>query len=161
MPIRKAEEHDIPALESLLSQVLQIHADARPDLFLPHTAKYTTDELKDMLQDPRFPIFVDEEGGKVLGYAFCQLQHRLHPTNMTDIQTLFIDDLCVDQGARGKHVGKSLYRHVRRYAKEQGCYHVTLNVWSFNRNAISFYRHMGMEPMEYVMEDILDKPSDL
>ena len=41
MNIRKAEEKDIPRLLALLGQVLQIHAEIRPDIFIPGTTKYT------------------------------------------------------------------------------------------------------------------------
>ena len=37
MFIRKAEEKDIPRILELLGQVLQIHADIRPDIFIPGT----------------------------------------------------------------------------------------------------------------------------
>ena len=45
MMIRKAEEREIPRIMELLGQVLQIHADIRPDIFIPGTTKYTADEL--------------------------------------------------------------------------------------------------------------------
>lgn len=50
MFIRKAEEKDIPRILELLGQVLQIHADIRPDIFIPGTTKYTTDELTELLK---------------------------------------------------------------------------------------------------------------
>ena len=37
MNIRKAEEKDIPRLLALLGQVLQIHAEIRPDILFRHT----------------------------------------------------------------------------------------------------------------------------
>ena len=40
MTIRKAEEKDILRIIELLGQVLQIHADIRPDIFIPGTTKY-------------------------------------------------------------------------------------------------------------------------
>ena len=51
MMIRKAEERDIPRIMELLGQVLQIHADIRPDIFIPGTTKYTVDELKALLKN--------------------------------------------------------------------------------------------------------------
>ena len=48
MIIRKAEEKDIPRIIELLGQVLQIHADIRPDIFIPGTTKYTVDELTEL-----------------------------------------------------------------------------------------------------------------
>ena len=49
MTIRKAEEKDIPRIIELLGQVLQIHADIRPDIFIPGTTKYTVSELTELL----------------------------------------------------------------------------------------------------------------
>ena len=155
MTVRRAEEKDIPVLKTLLMEVLNIHAQGRPDIFVPNTTKYTDEELVKMISDPRTPIFVYDEDGTVLGYAFCIYKERAHSNNMTDIRTLFIDDLCVDATARGKHVGESLYHYVKDYARANGFYHVTLNVWSFNEKAIGFYEAMGLKPMEYVMEEVL------
>lgn len=50
MKIRKAEEKDIPRIMELLGQVLQIHAEIRPDVFIPGTTKYTDSELKELLK---------------------------------------------------------------------------------------------------------------
>jgi len=50
MKIRKAEEKDIPRIMELLGQVLQIHAEIRPDVFIPGTTKYTVSELKELLE---------------------------------------------------------------------------------------------------------------
>lgn len=156
MTVRRAEEKDIPVLKTLLMEVLNIHAQGRPDIFVPNTTKYTDEELVKIISDPKTPIFVYDEDGTVLGYAFCIYKERAHSNNMTDIRTLFIDDLCVDAAARGKHVGESLYHYVKDYARANGFYHVTLNVWSFNEKAIGFYEAMGLKPMEYVMEEVLE-----
>ena len=155
MTVRRAEEKDIPVLKTLLMEVLNIHAQGRPDIFVPNRTKYTDEELVKMISDPRTPIFVYDEDGTVLGYAFCIYKERAHSNNMTDIRTLFIDDLCVDAAARGKHVGESLYHYVKDYARANGFYHVTLNVWSFNEKAIGVDEAMGLKPMEYVMEEVL------
>ena len=58
MIIRKAEEKDIPRIIELLGQVLQIHADIRPDIFIPGTTKYTADELTELLKNEKNPIYV-------------------------------------------------------------------------------------------------------
>ena len=43
---------------------------------------------------------------EVLGYAFCVFQQHINNNILTDIKTLYIDDLCVDEEKRGMHVGK-------------------------------------------------------
>ena len=74
---------------------------------------------------------------------------------LTDIKTLYIDDLCVDEGERGKHVGSAVYEHVLAYAKSIGCYNVTLNVWTCNKGAMKFYEKMGLVPQKIGLEKIL------
>ena len=155
LTIRRAKESDIPTINKLLYQVLKVHSDARPDLFKPGTKKYTDEELKEILADDKTPVFVAEKDGSVLGYAFCVHQQYINNNNMTDIKTLYIDDLCVDEAARGAHIGKALYEYVIDYAKKQGYYNVTLNVWADNVNAVKFYEKIGLKVQKIGMENIL------
>lgn len=156
MQVRRAQEKDIPELERMLLQVLNIHAEGRPDIFIPDTTKYSEEELRDMLKNEQTPVFVAaDENDTAVGYAMCVVQKRLHSSNMTDITTLFVDDICVDETKRHMHVGSLLYEAVKEYAKSIGAYHITLNVWTCNPDAVSFYEKLGLSRMEYVMEEIL------
>ena len=156
MKIRKAEEKDIPRLLALLGQVLQIHAEIRPDIFISGTTKYTAGQLAELLKQEDKPIYVAvDEDDVCRGYAFCQLKEQPFSTNMVPFKSLFIDDLCVDRQARGRHIGESLFEYVKQQAKELGCYEVTLNVWAGNTPAEHFYEKMGMKTKERQMEYIL------
>ena len=156
MTIRKATTKDIPALLSLLSQVLEVHHKGRPDLFRTGAVKYTSDELCDLLADESRPVFVcTDEKDSVLGYCFCIMKEEKGSNILTDIKTLYIDDLCVDESCRGRHVGSTLYRYALEYAKQEGCYNVTLNVWALNDSAMEFYRRMGLSTQKIGMEQIL------
>lgn len=156
MKIRKAEEKDIPRLLALLGQVLQIHAEIRPDIFIFGTTKYTVGQLAELLKQEDKPIYVAvDEDDVCRGYAFCQLKEQPFSTNMVPFKSLFIDDLCVDRQARGQHIGESLFEYVKQQAKELGCYEVTLNVWVGNTPAEHFYEKMGMKTKERQMEYIL------
>ena len=156
MKIRNAQNKDIPRLIELLSQVLQIHADIRPDIFIAGTTKYTHDELAQMIKDDKTFIFVAvDENDVCLGYAFCQLKSQPFSNNMVQFTSMFIDDLCVDENCRGMHIGQLLFEHVKSQAARLGCYEVTLNVWAGNTSAEKFYEQMGMKTKERQMEYIL------
>ena len=128
MVIRRALEKDIPKINDLLGQVLELHASIRPDIFIPGTTKYRDDELAEMILDDQKPIYVAVDGDdEVLGYAFCALQEQPFSNNMIPFTSMFIDDLCVDEKTRGQHVGKELFDFVVKEAKRLGCYEVTLN----------------------------------
>ncbi|MBQ7309518.1 MAG: GNAT family N-acetyltransferase [Clostridia bacterium] len=156
MNIRRAETKDIPRLIDLLYQVHRVHAEGRPDIFRLGNKKYTEDELKTILASETTPVYVaEDENAFVCGYAFCILQEVKNDPSLMDMKTLYIDDLCVDEAIRGKHIGSSLYAHVLAEAKRFGCYHVTLNVWCLNDSAMRFYEKCGLSPLKITMEQIL------
>lgn len=156
MRIIRATEKEMDGINRLLLQVLMVHHNGRPDLFKSNTKKYMDEELKSLLRDDKRPIFVAlDEAGEVLGYAFCVFQQHIGDNILTDIKTLYIDDLCVDESIRGQHIGKQLYEYVLEFARQSQCYNVTLNVWACNESAIKFYEKCGLKPQKFGMETIL------
>lgn len=156
--IRKAQNKDINKIKELLHEVLEIHANIRPDIFISGTTKYTNQELENIIKNDETPIFVStNENDEVLGYAFCKIEHSPFTTNMQPHKILYIDDLCVDENTRGLHIGKNLIEYVLNYAKQIDCFEVTLNVWEGNDNAKNFYQKMGFGVKETTMEIVLDK----
>ncbi len=154
--IRRAHLNDIPRIMDLLLQVGMVHHQGRPDLFRGNATKYTPEELFAILQDENTPVFVSaDEQDQAQGYAFCVFQQHVGSHILTDVKTLYIDDLCVDESYRGQHIGQGLYRHVLDFARESGCYNVTLNVWSCNESAMRFYEKCGLKPQKIGMETIL------
>ena len=115
--IRRAKFKDIPQIDKLLFEVHKIHSDIRPDLFTVGEKKYTDEELERIIVDEQKPIFVAELNGKVKGYAFCIFKQDLENKSVTDIKTLYIDDLCIDEDSRGTHIGTKLYNYVIDFAK--------------------------------------------
>ena len=136
MLVRRAEIKDIEKINELLLQVAMVHHYGRPDLFKANCRKYKNDELVEIIKDDNRPIFVAEDDGVVIGYAFCVITDRKDDNVLTDMKNLYIDDLCVDE-------------------KEIGCYNLTLNVWSCNESAQKFYEKQGLKPQKTTMEMIL------
>ena len=156
LTVRKATEKDIPKILDLLVQVDMVHHNGRPDIFKGPATKYDEEELRAVIHNEETPVFVCvDETNIPLGHAFCIHRQVIGDSVLTDVRTLYIDDICVDNDARGKHVGKTLYDYVVAYAKKQGFYNVTLNVWTCNQAAMKFYEAMGLKPQRIVMEMIL------
>ncbi len=140
----------------LLLQVCMIHHKGRPDLFRSGARKYTKTQLEEIIADDSRPVFVAADGnGEVLGYAFCVFIRHDNDNMLTDISTLYIDDLCVDEKSRGRHIGRILFESVKDFARENGCYNLTLNVWSCNTSAMKFYENCGLVPQKTGLETIL------
>ena len=155
MEIRLANNADIPGLIELLKQVGEVHHKIRPDLFRSGAQKYSESDLAELLQDPERPIFVGLEDGQMLGYCFCILEEVKDNTILCDAKTLYIDDLCVDEGCRGQGIATKLYDAVLSYARSIDCSSITLNVWCGNDNAMKFYESRGMKPRKIYMEAAL------
>lgn len=156
MKIRRAVLSDMPRIHALLAQVEEVHHRIRPDLFKGGSRKYTDEELAEILADDNRPILAAvDENDQLMGYAFCVFQQYIDNSIMTDVRTLYIDDLCVDEAQRGKHIGRALYQAAVQYARDHGCYNLTLNVWAGNDTAHRFYESCGLKPLKYGMEVIL------
>ncbi len=154
--VRRASCKDIPRILDLLVQVCMVHHNGRPDLFNGPATKYTKEELEVMINNDLDPIFVCvNEAEEVMGYAFCIHQQNTESHVLTDIKTLYVDDICVDERFRGQHVGQTLYEYVVDYARQAGYYNLTLNVWTCNPSAMKFYEKMGLKPYRVGMETIL------
>ena len=146
----------MPGINNLLRQVLDVHHEGRPDIFKSGAKKYTDEELAEIISDDGRPIFVaTDENECILGYAFCIFIRHENNNILTDIKTLYIDDLCVDESRRGEHIGRALYDYTVRFARESECYNLTLNVWSCNESAMKFYKKCGLLPQKVGMELIL------
>ena len=145
--IRRAEEKDIPQIEELLYQVHKVHSDKRPDLFIPGSKKYTTNELKEILADDEKPVYVADNDGVILGYAFCVYQR--HCTKSSNYTSLYIDDLCVSENSRGLKIGTRLYEYVLDVAKENGCEILSLRESFLALGDMkAYYSKDGMHPNE-------------
>lgn len=155
MMIRKAVRADIPQILRLLLQVNLIHHNGRPDLFKGPVTKYDAQQLCELLADAASPVFVCVEKETVLGYIFCAVRETPDSHMMVGHTTLFVNDLCVDETARGQGIGKALMEHARGFAKETGCHSLTLNVWACNEEARRFYETIGMKERLRVMELLL------
>lgn len=152
MLIRRAVPADIPDILRLLVQVCNVHQDIRPDIFKRDGVKYTENDLKTLLSDESRPVWCAVGEDKFLGYCFCQWQES--PDNSVGYarKELYIDDLCVDEAARGRGVATALFRYVTDIAKSEGADFLTLNVWRGNDSALRFYEKMGMTARKITMD---------
>ncbi|MGV3011338.1 GNAT family N-acetyltransferase [Streptococcus thoraltensis] len=154
--IRRAVIADIPKIQELLGQILRVHHNVRPDIFKSSGSKFSEQELRELIHDDQRPIFVyEDEEGNLLGHIFLIIQEAKGAA-MIPNKTLFIDDLCVDETARGQKIGEVLYQFAYQKAAEWQCYNLTLNVWNANAGAVHFYERMGMKPQEIKMETIIN-----
>lgn len=156
MTIRKANLNDAEGIIKLLHQVAEIHHQGRPDIFRQGAQKYNAQNLADIFADPKRPVLVAVDAeNRLLGYAFCVVNEVKDHLLLMDDKYIYIDDLCVEETARGQHIGRALLDAVRDYARAIGCRRLNLNVWACNPAARSFYDKNGFKPLETTLEQLL------
>ena len=156
MTIRRAQHGDIPVINDLLCQILNVHHAGRPDIFKNNPEKYSQEKLRAFLRNQETPIYVAiQDDGFVVGYAFCQYRNVQNHPFVQDIKYCYLDDLCVTQQHRAKGIGTQLYNHVKSEAMRSGCTAIRLNVWTLNKSAIRFYEKLGLTPLSMILNDEL------
>lgn len=155
MNIRRAQIKDAQRIAELLKAIALLHHDGRPDIY-EDSAKYDIESVKEMIDDKTKYIFTAvDENDFVMGYIICfVIERRFQSANGLN-NTMYIDDLCVDENYRHQGIGEKLVAAAKDNAKAQGCYNLELNVWSFNKNAVKFYENCGMYEQRRRMEIIL------
>ena len=152
MTIRAARPADYPTVGRLLLQIAQLHHELRPDIFRPASRKYNLKQYKALLRKKKSPILVAENPrGEVLGYAMCKIHTWRNPV-MVKRTGLWVDDLCVDESARGQGIGEALMEAVYDLAREKGIARIELNVWECNEGARRFYERLGFTAQRRGME---------
>ena len=99
---------------------------SRPDLFQEKGVKYTEDELAALIADDNRPIFVyEDDNGKVIAHMFTIVEDVSAP-RVPQKHSLLMICVWTKQRADKKKIGEKLYQFALKYAKEIGCYNLTL-----------------------------------
>ena len=152
--IRLVLKEDIPSINKLLIQVNNVHAYLYPSIFKKDTKKYSDIDLEDIIinKSKTNPILVYQEANQVLGYAFLIINEIKENNNLQYRKELYIDDLCVDSSYRNKGIASLLIDEVIKYAKQNKCTEITLNVYLDNKVALDFYNKKGFKPLKSIFE---------
>lgn len=147
---RKAKHKDLDAICELNKQLHDIHYNNLPWYF----SKSITG-LKEMLeyQLDNYIVYVAEnDDGKIVGYiSFSSPKNELR-TNFTKPQTkVTVHEIFVLEQYRNKGIAHKLMKKCKEYAKELNVKQIELNVFSFNDDAIAFYKSEGFSNLKTTM----------
>ena len=142
--IRQYRTHDAAAAAAIWNEVV------RGGAAFPQREELTEENADSFFRSQSFTgLAEDAETGEIVGL------YILHPNNVGRCGHICNTSYAVKDGVRGRHIGRKLYEYVLDYAKKEGFYNVTLNVWSLNPAALRFYESCGLKPQKIGMETIL------
>jgi ribosomal protein S18 acetylase RimI-like enzyme len=139
--IRAASINDAPAAVGLMIQLNEF-AHGQVDAGVE-------DRFRAMLNLPQYAIFVaQDEQGQIVGLLTASHRWTLWHTG----PCATIEELVVDEAARGQGAGRSLIQAAIEWAKAQACSEVEVSTGMDNTAAQAFYRRLGFESEALLLE---------
>jgi ribosomal protein S18 acetylase RimI-like enzyme len=150
--VRSARRGDIPSLALLWAAMMEENARLDPRLAMhPHAKEHMAEQFAAWLQDPSRVVLVAEEQGRlVVGYAAgCH-----GPGNGWQVPATLgqVTDCYVVPARRRRGVARRLGARLRDLLFERGVSTVRLNVAAKNEASRAFWRSMGWEDLEVILE---------
>ena len=137
--IRAAVAGDLP----LIAELIRALADYE---HLAEEVRFDEAVLGEHLFGPRpkAEVAVGEIDGEAQGFALF-----FHTFSTFEGKPgIWLEDLFVRPGARGRGLGKALLAHLAGLALERGCARLEWSVLDWNAPAIGFYKRIGARAMD-------------
>ncbi|HEY7608753.1 MAG TPA: N-acetyltransferase [Alphaproteobacteria bacterium] len=142
--IRRARLADADAVSLLNAHVQALHAEALPWRFKPPgPATFPPAAAAVLIGRPENIVFVAEADSATVGYVYAERQRREETAFTFAHEMVYIHHISVRPDFRERDVGEALLDAVRAAAAELKIDLITLDVWSFNASARSFFRRNG------------------
>jgi ribosomal protein S18 acetylase RimI-like enzyme len=148
---REATAEDLPFLCELGGQVNALHHAAWPHIFAaPGAPERDRDHWLQGVGGESAATFVAEDGGLIIGFVSVNVVTEAHSL-MKALRYARIGSVVVDANHRGRGVGSTLMALAQEWAVHRGAEEMRLNVWAFNKSAMSMYADMGYEVRSHVL----------
>ncbi|WP_046743125.1 GNAT family N-acetyltransferase [Kordia zhangzhouensis] len=135
--IRKAVETDVDAIFRLITELAIFEKEPEAVIITPEMLR--NDGFGNI---PKFHCFIAETPEKVVGIALVYMRYSTWKG-----EVLHLEDLIVNEEARGNGIGGALLKEVIMYGHELGVKRIGWEVLDWNTPAIEFYEHIGANVM--------------
>lgn len=107
----------------------------------PDAVQATEDSIRETLfgQNAQVFAFLAELDGEPVGLALWFLTY----STWTGRPSLYLEDLFVDEAARGNGIARALFRRLAQEAKARNCARIDWAVLDWNVEAMAFYERLG------------------
>lgn len=153
MKIREARIEDKKELIEMLMQAQELHCKNRPDIFKKTNKKEVESEVIEVLESEEIKMIVavnDKE--MACGLVIFRIKEVENHINLKNAKILYVGKIVVDKKYQRQGVGRLLIQEINKIAKELKCSRMELSCWSFNKEAIEFYKAQGMKVQRLNME---------
>lgn len=127
------------------------HSEALPHVFTKVDQVMPESYFRELLEDPNTDILVAKIDNEVVGYAVMELNVSPLFQSMAQRTFAYMNDFGVKNSCQRKGIGSKLFEACVEWSKNEGASSLDLNVWEFNKKAITFYKSYAMEALSRKM----------
>jgi ribosomal protein S18 acetylase RimI-like enzyme len=150
--VREVREQDYENLCVLLNQVDVLHSEELPQIFItPQGYARSREYINTLIADDDQVFFAAECQGTIVGCILVGIRSSADIPILVKRRYAYIDDIVIDRDYRQSGLGKMLMERAEKWIVQKGISQIELNVWDFNRVAISFFDKMGYAPSRHFM----------
>ncbi len=150
MVIKKATQKDWEGIHKLFQEVHDHHLNGTINTF-KDVDPFTKEEFDESLKDKNTFFLVAKEKENIVGFTLAEITEK-EGRHTKFKKSLHINAIGTKKGPQNKGIGTTLINEVKKIAKENKCDNINLSVWSFNDNAIKFYKHNSFKEQKITME---------
>lgn len=152
--VREAVNEDYEGVSALTIEIHNLHVKNRPDVYEDVENPLQIERFHDLLNNSNVKIFVVENATnkELAAYSIVQIMSTQSIALLKQKKFCYIDDFCVKAKYKRNGIGRLLFKNIIDYAKAEGASSLQLVVWEFNKDAINFYKKMGLSTRNRRME---------
>lgn len=135
-----AKYSDREAVNNMAREVHAMHVAWRPDIYEMVDTLYPEDRFQEAIKQRQ--LYVAKIDSIVVGYVLVKIRDYAWP-GVVRRKVMLVDELCVEEIARGQGIGTEMMVDVRALAKAFGCTDLQLGVYPQNDAAVAFYQKCG------------------
>ncbi|SOC42555.1 GNAT family N-acetyltransferase [Ureibacillus acetophenoni] len=151
MIITIAQKHDFTAVNLIVKEGQDEHAEALPNIFRKVKQVMPESYFNELLEDPNSDILIAKINDEIVGFAVMELVESPPFKSMTPRVYAYMHDFGVKSGFQRRGIGRLLFEACIEWSKNMGASSLELNVWEFNEKAISFYESFQMKTVSRKM----------
>jgi len=156
--VRKATADDYNSLCKLFDEIDALHRDHLPHLFQkPGGAAREQDYYLGLIADENVALLVAEADEKLVGFGHTIVRDTPVFPVFVPRRYAIVDGIVVKSGFQNHGIGRILMDKMQEWATAKGAASIELNVYEFNKTAISFYERLGYQTLSRKMSKEIKK----
>lgn len=148
MEIRLAHTNDLDSIKNLYWESDNYHYDHLPNIYSETKEPFRQEEyLSELIKEEKNIFYVIEVDQEVIGFIYGYEESKGFLPIHKKRTYFYIDNVVVSPEHQRKGYGRKLLNKIINECKNRGYSDIMLNVYNFNKKAISLYQDIGFKDL--------------